>query len=233
MIGEYTRHSNAVIIKKKSSSLTTFIKNWLSIPGAQNRLFSDNGGEFISDEFYEMCERFNIKVITTPSYSPWSSGLCKHHNQFLTNMSGKICDDVKCDYDVALAWAVSAKNALINHNGFRPAQLVFGKASNLPSTINDHLPALESAIQSVDLAHHISAIHAARKAFIASEASEKIKSALKKNIRNYQRFYELRDEVYYKRDSSSQWKGPAKVLGQDGLVLFLSYGARYIKARIC
>ena len=115
-------------------------------------------------------------------------------------MLGKVRDDVKCHYDVALAWAVSAENALINHNGFSPAQLVFEKASNLPSTINYHLPALESAIQSVDSAHHISAIHAARKGFIASESSEKIKLALKINIRNYQRFYELRDEVYYKRD---------------------------------
>ena len=149
---------------------TTFIKNWLSIFGAPKRLCSDNGGEFISDEFYEMCERFNIEVITAPSYSPWSNGLCKQHNQFLTNMLDKICDGIKCDYDVPLAWA---KNALINHNGFSPAQLVFGKASNLPSTNKNHLPALASTILSADLAHHISAIHAARKAFITSEASKK------------------------------------------------------------
>ena len=174
MIDEFTRYSNAVIIEKKSSSLTAFIKNWLSIFGSPKRLFTNNGGTVISDEFYEMCDRFNIKVITTPSYIPWSNGLCKQHNHFLTNMLDKIHDDVKCDYDVALAWAVNAKNALINHNGFCPAQLVFGKASNLPSTINDHLPAVESIIRSVDLAHHISAIHAARKAFITFEALEKI-----------------------------------------------------------
>ena len=175
--------------------MTAFIKNWQSIFGAPKRLFSENGGEFISDEFYEMCERFNIKVITTPSYSPWSNGLCKQHNQFLTNMLRKICDDVKCNYDVALAWVASAKNVLINHNGFSPTQLVFGKASNLPSTINKHLPVLESTIRSVDLAHHISAIHATRKAF---EVLEKTKLALKENMRNYQRFYELGDNIYNK-----------------------------------
>ena len=59
-IDDFTRYSNVVIIKKKSSSLTAFIKNWLSILGAPKRLLSDNGGEFISDEFYEMCERFNV-----------------------------------------------------------------------------------------------------------------------------------------------------------------------------
>ena len=98
-------------------------------------------------------------------------------------MLDKICDDVKCDYDVTLVWTVSARNALINHNGFSPAELVFGKASDLPSTINDHLPALESTIRSVDLAYHVFTIHAARQTFITSEASEKIKLFLKKNIR--------------------------------------------------
>ena len=66
MIDEFTKYSNAVIIKKKLSSLTVFIKNWLSIFGAPKRLFSDNGGEFINDEFYEICGRFNIQVITMP-----------------------------------------------------------------------------------------------------------------------------------------------------------------------
>ena len=175
MIDQFTRYRNAVIIKKRSSSLTAFIKYWLSILGAPKRLFSDNGRESISDEFYEMCERFNIKVVTTPSYSPWSEGLWERYNRFLTNMFDKICDDVKCDYDVPLAWAVSAKNTLINHNGFSPDQIVSGKASSLPSTINNYLPALESTIRSADLAHHISAIHAARKAYITSKTSGKIK----------------------------------------------------------
>ena len=57
------------------------------------------------------------------------------------------------------------------------------------------------------------------------------KVALKKNIRNYQR--ELGDHLYYKQDSSSQWKGPAKVLGFDGPVLFLRHGATCIGAHIC
>ena len=67
--------SNVVIVKNISYSLTAFIKNWLSTFGAPKRLFSDNGGEFISDEFYEMCERFNIKVIALPFYSLCNNGL--------------------------------------------------------------------------------------------------------------------------------------------------------------
>ena len=114
MIDEFARYSNAVIIKNKPSVLKVFIKNWLSIFGAPKKLFSDNGGEFIIDEFYEMCETFSIKTTTTFAYSLWSNDLCERHSQFLTNMLDKILDNAKCDYDTALAWAVSAKNALIN-----------------------------------------------------------------------------------------------------------------------
>ena len=45
----------------------------------------------------------------------------------------KIKDSEKCDYDTALAWAVSAKNSLISHSGFSPSQLVFGQNPSLPN----------------------------------------------------------------------------------------------------
>ena len=97
--------------------MKAFIRYWIGIFGAPKRVFSDNGGEFISKEFQEMCEKFNI---------------------------------------------------------------------------------------------------------IAAESSKKLNRAIKRKTRNFQRFYQIGDEVYYKRDTSDQWKGPAKVLGQDGPVLFLT-----------
>ena len=46
--------------------------------------------------------------------------------------------------ETALAWAVSAKNALQNRGGYSPNQLVFGTNVNLPSVITDLASALES-----------------------------------------------------------------------------------------
>ena len=40
----------------------------MSLFGIPRKKFSDNGGEFISDEFYDMCEAFNIKIDSTPLY---------------------------------------------------------------------------------------------------------------------------------------------------------------------
>ena len=111
--------------------------------GSPKKVFSDNGGDFIGEKFYEMCEAFNIKVSGTPSYSPWSNGLCERHNRTLTETLLKVKEDTKSNWEAALAWAVCAKNAMINKNGFSPSQLVFGRNTNLPSTFIDKLPALD------------------------------------------------------------------------------------------
>ena len=90
--------------------------HWVAIFGAPKKDFTDNGGEFDNSIFHGLCEKFNIKIQTTPSYSPWSNGVCERQNQTLTSMLLKFKGSEKCDYDTALAWAVSAKNSLINHN---------------------------------------------------------------------------------------------------------------------
>ena len=41
------------------------------------------------------------------------------------------------------------------------------------------------------------------------------------------------EEVYYKRDDNNQWRGPGRVLGQKGPVVFVRHGSRYVKAHIC
>ena len=112
MISKLSTFNNEMILKKKDDSVNIF--------GAPNCTFSDNGGEFIGDYFSDLCGKFNIKVLGTASFSPWSNNTCERQNHLTTTVLLKICDDVKCGYDTTLAWAISAKNSLINHNGFSP-----------------------------------------------------------------------------------------------------------------
>lgn len=79
-----------------------------------------------------------------------------------------------------------------------------------------------------DLAKYIYALYAARQAFISLESSNNVKLAIKKEYMQLStiQFYEITEMVYYKRKDSPEWKGPAKVIGQDGPVLFLRQGTR-------
>ena len=174
--------------------MNMFMKHWISIFGAPNCIFSDNGGEFMGDDFYDMYGKFNIKVFGTASFSPWSNGTCKRHNHLITTMLLKIRDGAKFSYDTALAWTISAKNLFINHNGFSPLQIVFG----LPNIKNDTLPALEKVTTSADLALHIATLHS-RDTFMKAQTSEKVKTALKKQTQQTRERYEIGEKVYYKR----------------------------------
>jgi len=130
---EFSRFSAGCITNTKKSSkvVENFIKHWISIHGAPQHLFSDLGGEFDSEEVRDMAENFNIYVITTTGYSPWSDGLLERHNQTITEILLNVRHDHQLDWTTALSWALMAKNSLQDVHGYSPFQLVFGRNSNL------------------------------------------------------------------------------------------------------
>ena len=101
-----------------------------------------------------LSENFNIKIKTTAAESPRSNEICERHNSIITETLLKVKEDIKCDWETALAWALSAKNSLINVNGFSPHQIVFGENIKIPSA---DLPENEIVI-----IKHLNTLHATR-----------------------------------------------------------------------
>ena len=58
--------------------------------------------------------------MTTAAESPWSNGVCERLNGEIGERVSRILDDTQCDIELALAWAISARNALSNKAGFYP-----------------------------------------------------------------------------------------------------------------
>ena len=109
-------------------------------------------------------------------------------------------------------------------------QLVFGKNPNFPSVLTDKLPALEGKTSSEIIANHLNEMHAACKAFIEAEASDKLRRAIKAKTRVSTRIiYQPGDLVYYKRNDSNQWKGPGTVLGCENKQILVKQGGVYIR----
>ena len=231
-----TRLSAASVMpnKQPETVIRTILRIWISVYGATEKFLVDNGGEFANDTFINMAEKFGISVKTTAGYSPWSNGTIERHNQTLGNQIDKVLSDTSCDLETAVPWCVSAKNSLHNVNGFTPFQLSIGTNPKLPSTLTDKIPALTTPVTSKTLSEHLQAIHKAREAFIQCENSERIRRALSHNVRSSGDIkYLTGDSVYYKRDSSSAWHGPGKVLGQDGQQVLIKHGSYYVRAHPC
>ena len=184
-VNHSTRYSASCVIYTKRKKEIIF-QIWISIFGSAKKFLIDNGGEFDSDEFRSLCENVNIRICTTAAESPWSNGIVEKHSAATPGFSvQKIMDDLKCDLSLAVAWAVSAKNALHNVHGFSPKQLVFGKNSNFPAVESDKPPALEGKVASEIVACNLNAMHVARQAFIESESGEKLRRASRHQTRTY------------------------------------------------
>ena len=202
-----TRYSAAAVIRNKDKDVIAkkLCQIWIAIFGSPHRFLSDNGRVFCNEVYRDLCEKFNIAPATTAAESPWSNGICERHNAVLTEAVTKTMVDTKCDFETALAWALSAKNSLQSFYGFSPNQLVFGCNPNLPSVLVYDPRASESTSCSQIIADNLNALHLAREAFIQQEASEKIRRAFRHQIRpSGDLAFVCRDIVYYKRNDNSK-----------------------------
>ena len=235
LIDHVSRFSAAAVVKSKKPNeiIAKIFRCWISLFGPPKRYFHDNGGEFVNAEFLELCDSFNIVVLTTAAESPWSNGLCERHNAVLSDMLDKIIEERQCDLEIALCWAIHAKNSLSNVHGFSPYQIAIGYTPKMPCVLEASPPALETTSNDIVL-RNLKAIESSRKAFIEAESKEKIKRALKSNLRtsNNQK-YVSGDIVFYKRNDSKRWKGPAKVLGTDSQQVLLKHGGIYVRVHKC
>ncbi|XP_063676591.1 uncharacterized protein LOC134812913 [Bolinopsis microptera] len=231
-----TRFSSAAVLENKTSDevIDKFFTIWISMFGPPQRILSDNGGEFVSYAFESLCESFDIKQMTTAAEAPFSNSVCERHNSLIGDMTEKVFYDVKCPLNVALMWAVHAKNTLINIHGFSPYQLVFGTNPNIPGVTSSNLPALEGTTPSQIVANHLNSLHKAREAYVKVENSDRLRRALIGRVYEgtHQRFLPG-DTVYFKRTNTKEWHGPAKVIGQDGTSVLVKNGGLLVKVHPC
>ena len=236
MIDHLTRYSAACLItdKKKETIVKGMMDYWIRIFGSPKYFLTDNGGEFVNKDVMDFAEKYNIILKTTAAESPWSNGLCERHNGILNNNVNKIVENNLCSLQVAIHWAVAAKNSLMNVYGFSPNILVFGRNPNYPTAFNNSPPANNMNCLNDYVAENLNAMHLARKSFIEQESAERLRRALNRKSRTYaNNDYFQGDKVYYWRNDQLECHGPAFVVGKDGKQILLKHGGSYIRVHPC
>ena len=233
-----TRYSSASAIKDKSSEeiLTKTFLSWISVFGRPATFISDNGGEFVNQQFNEMCQTMGIEIKTSPSESPWCNGTVERHNGILAKMIESIMEDTGCNLDIAIAWSVNAKNSLNSVFGFSSHQFVFGQNPKVPGLLNDDqkLPMLNDQTSSKVVAEHLTALNEARRKFIELENSSRLKRALQERVQESSNIrYTCGDIVYFKRNKEKVWNGPASVVGQINNQVLIKQGGLFVRIHPC
>ena len=238
IVDNLTRFAMAVFVKDKSTEeiIRKLFQCWISIFGSPLRILNDNGGEFNSYEFQEMAATMGIKVLTTPAEAPWSNGTVERHNDVLAKMVYKIQQDTGCCEEIALSWALQAKNSLVNVYGFSPYQLVIGRNPNVPNILRESLKLtdLNESVYSKIVSDNINALQSSRQAFMKAENSMRLKRALKSRISGNQNVrFITGDIVYYKRKDKKNWIGPATVIAQDYKQVLIKSGGLVVRVHPC
>ena len=230
MVDMWSRLTQSVIIERKEPRevIDKFMIKWIGVFGCPRAILNDNGGEFTAEEIREFKSILNITDLTTGAESPWQNGLCEKNHQVVDTMWARLKEDYPdVADDVLLGWATMAKNSMAMVYGYSSNQLVFGCNPNLPNIVNGGLPSLEGTTFSETLATHLNVLHDARKAFIETENSERIRKALSRKICTNNTVYENGDIVWYRR--RNRWMGPGKVVFQDGKVIFVRHGSVLVR----
>ena len=80
----------------------------------------------------------------------------------------------------------------------------------------------------------MNALQAARRVFIQSESSNKLKTALQRKTRDVTtKVFNIGDHVYYKRPDHKEWRVPGVILGLDGSHVLVRHGGSYVRVSPC
>ena len=146
----------------------------------------------------------------------------------------KTKEETKCSWDIALSWALNAKNSMQMQGGFSAYQLAMGRNPNLPNVIVNRLPALEESTSSKTVAENLNAIHGARAAFAKAGARGKIRKALRSQVRTCNDdYFQNGEKVMFKRKGTMKWSGPGVVLVRDKNQYLVKHGNQFYRCSAC
>ena len=204
------------------------MKHWIGLfRSPEHAIVTDNGGEFSNEIMRSLCENFNLVVKTTAAYSPFSNGICERQNDTLSHILEKVrIDHPNLDIENCLSYSCFAKNSLYNNHGYTPTQIVMKRSPLIPVNIDNKLRALEGYVFSKTVADHIVLLHKTRIEYLKSESCEKIRRALRHNVRKQERQVSYGEKVFFRRSVDKKWHGPASVTGVDSSIVFLRQGGQ-------
>ncbi len=125
--------SYALVNHRAKTVAKTLVDEFICRYGTPMVIHSDQGRDFESKLFKEMCILLSIKKTRTTPYHPQSDGQVERFNRTLLNMLSKHVEDDQTDWDIHIPHVMMAYRSSQNESTkFSPALLMFGHELRLP-----------------------------------------------------------------------------------------------------
>ena len=133
---------------KAETAANKFVSEFVCRFGVPLELHSDQGTNFESAVFAEMCRVLGITKTRTTAYNPKSDGMVERFNKTLINMVAVMIEPKRKqrDWDECLPYACFAYRCTPQEStGESPNMMMFGRGTRLPVDLLVEGPAVEDA----------------------------------------------------------------------------------------
>uniref|UniRef100_A0A8C2JCK1 Gypsy retrotransposon integrase-like protein 1 n=1 Tax=Cyprinus carpio TaxID=7962 RepID=A0A8C2JCK1_CYPCA len=122
--------------QEAQSIAKVLVEEWVCRYGVPRSVHSDQGRNFESSLFKELCRLLQINKSRTSPYHPQSDGLIERFNRTLLSMLSLFVDDNQMNWDRLLPYVMMAYRSSIQAStGFTPYKVLFGREMVLPVDI--------------------------------------------------------------------------------------------------
>ena len=226
---------------KSTDAVINFLKTrWFPIFGPPRVMVADQGREFVSWQFEELCAQNSILLWHCAVQAPWQNGVCERGGGVLKAIATAVIRSQSVvgmeDMQLAVQEAVTAYNHDVNDAGVSPAQAALGKQPRLQGDVLgdfgqrlaehglvDSKPGLARQIAMREVARVAMArLHfsrSLRKALLSRSRSTTITQPLEPGMIVYyfrNTKYNSRTGPSKKKLSLKRWHGPALLVANEG-----------------
>ena len=205
---------------------STFVKEYICRYGLVREIHSDQGRQFESELFQEMCSLLGIEKTCTTAFYPASDGLIERTQRTIEDMLSKYIKANQRDWDEVLPFMLMAYRSSKQESTKHTPNIMFlGRETDLPVDLLYPPPPVESDDSSTneyvaELKYRLKTLHEmARNSLM--EAGQKQKLAYDRKVSKHT--YKVGDAVWLRsyakpkglsRKLQLRWEGPFKIVGK-------------------
>lgn len=137
---DLSKYSLAIPLQNQTTEVVAekFVKHFICIFGTPLKILTDQGSNFMSSMFQDMCKLLRIKKLNTSAYHPQTNGALERSHKTLTEYLRNFVDTDSVNWDTWMPFAMFCYNTTPHSSsGYMPFELVFGGKPRLPSSLKE------------------------------------------------------------------------------------------------
>ncbi|MES9884745.1 MAG: reverse transcriptase domain-containing protein [Sedimenticola sp.] len=135
IVDYFSRWTEAFAVDNMEAETITkvFVEQFICRFGVPRQIHTDQGRQFESNVFQQVCKYLDVDKTRTTPYHPQSNGMVERFNRTLRAMLTKLVSTDQRDWDVKLPLVMLAyRSSEHESTGMSPSMLMFGREVDLP-----------------------------------------------------------------------------------------------------